>query len=626
MPRLFAAYLQRLDAAYRDRPYFIGQKARLLAGFNTLMLLFVPINVAKLLWFPPPDLETRLLLNLLWVSAALASLHSLLAGRIEQAGNRLALSVVGLTHLMLLLYPEYTQPLSVGIQTLGINLIFLLVAIVFTSKRTALAVLGIITIGHVTFYYRTLHQSGFPGSLEYAADTLLRDGLFIIFFVFSLGFTLAKMIETAQRRSEEALQQTRRMNENLELLVSERTRALELASQQAQQASRAKSEFLANMSHEIRTPLNGIIASSDLLLRRSDLTPGSAEHARLISESGDLLLRLLSDILDFSKIEAGQLALEAHAFELAPMLQDAVALVAPKASAGNVRLSVTLNPALPAWVEGDSHRLRQITLNLLSNAVKFTSSGGEVKVTVEPAAGPALPAGIRFEVRDTGIGMDKATLARIFERFSQADNSTTRRYGGTGLGLAISSRLTQMMGGRLEVESAPGRGSVFHFTVPLRAVDAARSAADAPEPGSLRLGLQVLIAEDNVVNRKILGAQLTQLGCRFTIAVDGVEALGALERDPLPDVILMDCHMPNLDGWETTRRIRSWHEDSDARRQRAAQLPVIALTAAALPEERARCVEAGMNDFLAKPVKVAELHRMLRTYSKQTAGTNAAVA
>jgi signal transduction histidine kinase/ActR/RegA family two-component response regulator len=615
MARLFAAYLERLDAAYRDRPYFIGQKARLLAGFNILMLLFVPVNVAKLLWFPPPHMETRLLLNLLWVAAAAASLHALLAGRIEQAGNRLALSIVCLTHVMLLIYPEYTQPLSVGIQTLGINLIFLLVAIVFTSKRTALVVLGIITTGHVTFYYKALHPAGVSGSLEFAADTLLRDGLFIILFVFSLGFTLAKMIETAHRRSEEALQQTQRTNENLELLVSERTRALELASQQAQQASRAKSEFLANMSHEIRTPLNGIIASSDLLLRRSDLSPGAAEHARLISESGDLLLRLLSDILDFSKIEAGQLALESHAFELPSMLQDAVGLIAPKATTSSVRLIVNPSPDLPRWVEGDSHRLRQITLNLLSNAVKFTSPGGEVTISVTPAGSRALPAGIRFEVRDTGIGMDAATLSRIFERFSQADSSTTRRYGGTGLGLAISSRLTQMMGGRLEVESAPGKGSVFHFTVPLPAVDAARTTANEPEQASLRLGLQVLVAEDNVVNRKILGAQLTQLGCRFTVAVDGVEALAALDRDPLPDVILMDCHMPNLDGWETTRRIRSWQNDPDSRRQRASQIPIVALTAAALPEERARCVDAGMTGFLAKPVKVAELHRTLRSHT-----------
>jgi CheY-like chemotaxis protein len=259
---------------------------------------------------------------------------------------------------------------------------------------------------------------------------------------------------------------------------------------------------------------------------------------------------------------------------------------------------VKLSPDLPRWVEGDSHRLRQITLNLLSNAAKFTSPGGEVTISVTPAAVPALPAGIRFEVRDTGIGMDAETLSRIFERFSQADSSTTRRFGGTGLGLAISSRLTQMMGGRLEVENAPGNGSVFHFTVPLPAVDAARTAASETDQASLRLGLHVLVAEDNVVNRQILGAQLTQLGGRFTDAVDGVEALSALLRDPLPDVILMDWHMPYLDGWETTLRIRCGQTDPDSRRQRASQIPIVALTAAALPEERARCVDGGMTGFL----------------------------
>jgi CheY-like chemotaxis protein len=218
---------------------------------------------------------------------------------------------------------------------------------------------------------------------------------------------------------------------------------------------------------------------------------------------------------------------------------------------------------------------------------------------------------VRFEVRDTGIGMDEAALARIFERFTQADSSTTRRFGGSGLGLAISSRLVEIMGGRLEVESAPGRGSTFHYTIPLRPVSPTAGVPAAPAQPDTHLRLRVLVAEDNAVNQKIIGAQLRQLGCEFAIARDGEEALAALQQEALPDVILMDCHMPNLDGWETTRRIRSWADDPLALRKKAAAIAIVALTAAALPEERARCVAAGMNDFLAKPMKLEELRRVL---------------
>jgi len=617
MIRPLAALLHRLDSAYQEQPYFVGQRARLLAAFSVLMLIFVPLNLAKVISVQPPQVELRIFLNLVWLAAALFSLRALFAGRLGRAGNTLALTVVLIVHASTLFFSDYAQPLSVGIQLLAIDLVFLLVAIVFASRRIAFIVLGIIAAGHLGFYLKVLSHRPIAGTLEFAADTILRDGFLTIGFVFSLGITLAILIEAAHRRSEESLQQTRRVNENLERLVSERTHELERASQQAQEASQAKSEFLANMSHEIRTPLNGIIASSDLLLRRNDLTAPAAEHARLISESGDLLLRLLDDILDFSKIEAGQLALETHSFALAPVVTDTVALVAPRAAAGSLTIESSLSSELPVWIEADSHRLRQVLLNLLSNAIKFTEPGGRVTVTVTPITSPDTPPSIRFEVRDTGIGIDAPTLSRLFERFTQADSSTTRRYGGSGLGLAISSRLTRMMGGPLEVQSTPGKGSLFYFSIPLRPVAVGATATIKTSPAAVRLGLHVLVAEDNEVNRKILSAQLTRLGCRFTLAFDGEEALAALQQEPLPDLIFMDCHMPKLDGWETTRRLRGWRSDDHAVRRRAANLPVVALTAAALPEERARCLDAGMNDFLAKPVKLAELQRILQAYVRQ---------
>jgi signal transduction histidine kinase len=519
------------------------------------------------------------------------------------------------THLLALLPHTYHQPLSTGIQLVAYDLVFLLLAVVFASRRVAIALFTVIIAGTLLYYFNVLRGAPQIGSQAFAADTLLRDGLIALSFVFTLGITLVQMIETAHDRSEESLRQTRTLNENLEQLVSERTRDLAAATHRATEASRAKSEFLANMSHEIRTPLNGIIASADLLLRHPHVPAEAGEHVRLVAESGDLLLRLLGDILDLSKIEAGQLALEKHAFNPAALVADTVALVAPKATAGDILLTTSVAPSLPAYLEGDSYRLRQVLLNLISNATKFTPAGGRVTVTVSDPTPSAEPRTLRFEVRDTGIGIDAPALARIFERFTQADSSTTRRFGGSGLGLAISSHLVQLMGGTLQVQSTPGQGAQFYFTLTLPTAAAPQPAAAAPstEP---RLSLRVLVAEDNPVNQKIIASQLTRLGCTFTLVGHGEEVLAALERDPLPDVILMDCHMPVLDGWATTSRIRAWTGAPIPTHAAAAVLPIIALTAAALPEEQARCLAAGMNQFLSKPVKLAELHRMLRPFSR----------
>jgi len=611
MIRILSAYGARLDTIYRDQAYFVGRKARLLGAFDVILLVFVPLNLVKLFYLQPPALAIRLGLNLLMGAAALFSLRALFKGRLELAGNGMALILVVCSHAVVFLHPTFVEPLGVGIQLLAFDTLFLLLAVVFASRAVAITVLVITIFTQAGFYMKALRVEPIAGSASFAAGTLLRDGLLSICFVFIFGIILVRMIESAHLRSEAALQATRRMNEDLEHLVSERTRELEIASRQAEAASRAKSEFLANMSHEIRTPLHGIIASSDLLLRSPGLPVESGEYVRLIAESGDLLLKLIGDILDFSKIEAGQLALERHPFELAPLLKDTVAVTASKAAQASVAIGTVIDPAVPACLEGDSFRLRQVLLNLISNAVKFSPSGGRVEIAVSATAAVADSVAVRFEVRDNGIGMDAATMTHIFERFTQADSSTTRRYGGTGLGLAISSRLVEMMGGRLEVDSTPGHGSVFCFTLSLRPMNAAAVRSLSAVTPETHLNLNVLIAEDNIVNQRILAAQLLRLGCTYVIAADGEEALAMLDQGPLPDVILMDCHMPRLDGWETTRRLRSWSRDPSPHRRKAAPLPVIALTAAAMSEERSRCIDAGMNDFVAKPVKLQELQLAL---------------
>ena len=614
MPNLFGSYLQKLDAIYQGRPSFVGLKARLLVGITLLFLLVVPLNIAKIIATGPLLIGPRILINLIIGGAAVMCLRSVFRGNLDRAADRLAITVVVGVHGVVQLFGFNVipvDPLSVGIQVFACDVLFLLFAIVFASPRVATIVFGMVVTGHLAFHMFVLQKVDLDPLLQTSADTLIRDGLGVLGLLFCLGITLIHMIEAAQRRSEEALSETRHVNENLERLVSERTHELEKASRQAMEASRAKSEFLANMSHEIRTPLNGIIASSDLLMRRTDLAPASVEHARLISESGDLLLNLIGDILDFSKIEAGQVALEQHSFELLPTLADTMALMTNRASVGSVHLELSIAPGLSQYLEGDSYRLRQVLLNLVANAIKFTPAHGRVDLLVSSPARTPDSIQLRFEVRDTGIGMDDVATARLFERFMQADSSTTRRYGGTGLGLAISYRLVEMMGGRLEVVSAPGQGSRFFFTIPLRSVKSAPNAPVALATLRTDLNLRVLIVEDNAVNRKILGTQLTQLGCTFTIAVDGEAALSALQHGLLPDVILMDCHMPKLDGWETTVRIRQWATSAVPQERRAALLPIIALTAATYTEERARCVDAGMNQFVSKPVKLAELQQAL---------------
>jgi signal transduction histidine kinase len=373
-------------------------------------------------------------------------------------------------------------------------------------------------------------------------------------------------------------------------------RALAAARDEALSASEAKSEFLATMSHEVRTPLNGLLGMTDLLLD-TPLTDAQRALATNLRGSGALLLTMLNDLLDFSKIEAGRLELEDAPFELRPMLQRCCALYAAQSQRKGLRLVEDVDAALPAWVSGDAVRLTQVLLNLVGNAVKFTSAG---EVALRVAALPGAAAGrvrARFAVSDTGIGMSDSVRARLFQPFTQGDGSTTRRYGGTGLGLFICKRLVALMGGAFEVASAPGRGSTFAFSVDL-CVAAARVPSSHPAAPPRRAG-RVLVAEDNAVNQVLIEHMLASLGVTPVVVANGREALDAV-RDGAFDVILMDCHMPEMDGFAATRAIRA-HE-AGARR-----IPVVACSAGVTDDEKARCLDAGMDDFLSKPIDRARL-------------------
>ncbi len=389
--------------------------------------------------------------------------------------------------------------------------------------------------------------------------------------------------------------------------------ALVATRDEAMQATRAKSQFLANMSHEIRTPMNGVIGMTELLLRSDQLQDADRHHAETVQSSAQSLVTIINDVLDFSKIEAGKFTLHPKPFRPRECLDEITEMLAHSADEKGLELCSEVAPDVPEYLVADSARLRQVMINLVGNAIKFTETG-TVKISITSEISNPDRTRVRFSVSDSGIGVPEIDRELIFDSFSQSDDSNSRHFGGTGLGLAISSRIVRLMGGTIELDTAVGQGSTFSFAIDLETADGRAVARSNPPPKERlkSIGADLLLVEDNPVNQKVALGMLEMLGCHCDVAADGIEGVEAVKMGNY-DLVLMDCQMPLLDGFEATRLIREWEGHQDAKPN-----TIIAVTANALEDDRQRCVDTGMDDYLPKPFTVDQLRQILAKHLDST--------
>lgn len=405
------------------------------------------------------------------------------------------------------------------------------------------------------------------------------------------------------------LKQTESELENKAELLRNQNYVLQRAQFEAGQANRIKSQFLANISHEIRTPMNGIVGATSLLSETS-LSSDQEEYVNILQASSESMMQVINSILDFSKLESKNVAAEESVFDVADLFEEVASRLRSSAEAKGLTFEITVPPEARLEVRSDPHHIRQILLNLGQNAIKFTASGS-IRLSMEVQASRNGRRCVRFSISDTGIGIPPQKQKEIFEPFAQVDDSNTRAYGGTGLGLAICRMLTESLHGQLSVQSRPGEGSTFCLELPLKILPKRKTepADSPPTPHKTHApNPHILLVEDDAGNRAVIQRILDRMPCRITAAINGLDALEKVKEGSF-DLILMDCQMPIMDGFQTTRRIRNGDSGKCP-----ADIPILALTALALDGDQERCLEAGMDAYIAKPVQRKQLQQTIQQF------------